>query len=214
MDASLTSRRAYFISLISLIITVAILWLYAQGARKELVAEDLFKLPLEINGWVGEEIQVPDRSKRILGTENIILRCYRKDLLPVNLYILECASNRASFHPPEYCYVGGKTEMIERGSRTIRWEGGAVHAHRFLFLGPRGRNLVYYWYTFGAKILSSYYLQQIDVVLSNIMGNPQPALLIRVSIDGSFSLESADRVITEFAADIMPAIIEYINYSK
>jgi EpsI family protein len=211
MDAAMTGRRAYIISLVLLLITAAILLLHGRGRGIEPPFGNLKILPLMINDWVGEEIMVSDRDKRLLGTENVLLRRYRKGRYTVNLYVLECASNRASFHPPEYCYVGGRTEMIERGFRTVGWGVESVNAHRFLFMGPRGRSLVYYWYTFGEKILSSYYRQQLNVISSNILGDPQSALLIRISVDGSFSTEIGDQIISDFAGEIMPAIVGYIN---
>jgi EpsI family protein len=211
MDASMTGRHAYIISLVLLLVTAAILLLYGRGREMELPVGNLNILPLMINDWVGEEIMVSDRDKRLLGTKNVLLRRYRRGRYTVNLYVLECASNRASFHPPEYCYVGGRTEMIEKGYRTVRWGGESVNAHRFLFMGPRGRSLVYYWYTFGEKILSSYYRQQLDVISSNILGEPQSALLIRISVDGSFTTEIGDQIITNFASEIMPEIIRYIG---
>jgi|GEM_PF-1435543 len=213
MGASLTGRRAYIISLCLLLLTAALFWLYGRGRGVELSIDSLGNLPLRINGWEGEEIPVSDRDKRLLGTENVLLRRYQKEGFTVNLYVLECASNRASFHPPEYCYVGGRTEMIENGFRFIRWGGDSIKAHRFLFMGPRGRSLVYYWYTFGDRILSSYYRQQLHVITSNILGSPQSALLVRISVDGSFLIEDGDRIIADFAAGLMPVITEYINLS-
>ena len=211
MDASMTGRRAYIINLVLLLVTAAILLLYGRGREMELPVGNPKVIPLRINDWVGEEIMVSDRDKRLLGTENVLLRRYRRGRYTVNLYVLECASNRASFHPPEYCYVGGRTEMIEKGYRMVRWGGESVNAHRFLFMGPRGRSLVYYWYTFGERILSSYYRQQLDVISSNILGDPQSALLIRISVDGSFTTDIGDQIIADFASEIMPVIVGYIN---
>ena len=213
MDASLTGKRAYIVSLVLLLLTAAILWVSGRGREIVLTADNLKSFPLRINDWVGEEILISDRDKRLLGTDNVLLRRYRKGEQTINLYILECASNRASFHPPEYCYVGGRTEMIEEGSRSLRWGGETVDAHRFLFMGPHGRSLVYYWYTFGDKILSSYYRQQLYIISSNVLGDPQSALLIRISVDGSFSTDTGDQIIAEFAGKLMPAIAGYINLS-
>lgn len=210
MDASLSRKSAYTISLILLVLSASLQILYWQGRVDVLPAENLHRLPLTINGWEGREIAVSERDKALLGTSNVILRQYRKGRSAVNLYILECASNRASFHPPEYCYVGGRTEMVEQGRRTVRWDGTAVTAHRFIFLGPHGRSLVYYWYTFGGRFLASYYRQQLYIVSSAILGRPQPALLIRLSVEGSFETEMGDVVIATFAREVMGTIEEYL----
>ncbi|MEA1928482.1 MAG: EpsI family protein [Candidatus Auribacterota bacterium] len=211
MASSLNKKWAYILSMVLLLISAVILCLSGMGSRRESSADDLRNIPLKIDNWEGEEMLVSARDKRLLGTENVILRRYRQGIYNVSLYLLECASNRASFHPPEYCYVGGRTEMVEEGERELEWEGGTIESHRFLFRGPHGMSLVYYWYSFGDRILSSYYRQQFSIIISTFLGTPRPALLIRVSIDGNFDIETGDRVIADFVGEIMPPIIEYIR---
>ncbi|MFH1038473.1 MAG: exosortase C-terminal domain/associated protein EpsI [PVC group bacterium] len=211
MAAPLTPRRAYIISLALLLIGAGLIALFRAGSGERGPAGGLARLPLRIDGWIGREIPVPDRERAFLGTENVILRQYRQGGDAVNLYILECSSNRASFHPPEYCYVGGRTEMAEKGMRTIRYDGKTITAHRFVFLGPRGRSLVYYWYSFGGRFLADYYRQQLHVVASIIFGRPQPALLIRMSVEGTFEMDRGEAAIAAFVREAMPAVTEFLR---
>jgi EpsI family protein len=210
MAAPLTARRAYLTALFLVLLTGLLLWLITLGREDILPAGELDRLPLRIGEWKGEEIPVSERDRVVLGTENLILRLYRKGEWFLYLYILECSSNRATFHPPEYCYVGGRTELVERGRKLIRWEGGEIPAHRLVFLGPRGKSLVYYWHTFGEKILSSYYRQQLMIVAANLVRRPRPALLVRVSTEGAFDPETGDRIIADFARSLLPALQRYL----
>lgn len=167
---------------------------------------DLAALPLEISGWQGRDHAVSERERRILGSPNLLFRRYQKGGMEVNLYILESAVNRASFHPPEYCYVGGRTEMVERD----RVELQGFPARRFVFVGPRGRSLVYYWYTFGDEITDSYYRQQLQIVSRLFFGEPSPAMLVRLSVEGHFDLDRGDGIIRSFVNDALPAFKKYL----
>ncbi len=167
---------------------------------------ELAALPLEISGWQGRDHAVSERERRILGSPNLLFRSYRKGEMEVNLYILESAANRASFHPPEYCYVGGRTEMVERAR--VELEG--IPARRFVFVGPRGRSLVYYWYTFGDEITDSYYRQQLQIVSRLFAGEPSPAMLVRLSVEGRFDLDQGDAIIRSFVNDARPAFKKHL----
>ncbi len=210
MVAPLTRNRAYIISLLLLLLGAAFRELFSAGSGAGGTGLDLTRLPLRIDGWIGQEIPVSQRDRSLLGTESMILRRYRKEGDAVNLFILECSSNRASFHPPEYCYVGGRTEMVERGRTMLYWDGGEVSSHRFLFRGPRGKSLVYYWYAFGGRFTTDYYRQQLYIVAAVILGRPAPALLIRLSVEGTFDPARGDAIIAAFAREAIPVIRKYL----
>ncbi len=210
MAAPLTARRACLAALFLVLAAGLLARLITRGRDDILPAGNLDRLPLTIGEWSGQELPVSDRERAALGTENLILRLYRKGEWFLYLYILECSSNRATFHPPEYCYVGGRTELVERGREAVRWGGGEIPAHRLVFLGPRGKSLVYYWYTFGEKILGSYYRQQLLIIAANLIRRPQPALLVRVSIEGAADLETGDALIADFARSALPALERHL----
>lgn len=210
MAAPLTGRRAYLIGLFLVLLSGFLTLLIERGREDILPAGDLDRLPLQIGDWRGEDIPVSDRDRAILGTDNLLLRLYRKGEWFLYLYILECSSNRATFHPPEYCYVGGRTEMVGRGREDVSWGGGVVPAQRMVFLGPRGKSLVYYWYTYGRRILGDYYRQQLMIITNILLGRPRPALLVRVSVEGAFPVETGDEMIDDFARSFLPALDRYL----
>lgn len=210
MAAPLTVRRAYFCGLFLVLAAGFLGWLLERGREDVLPAGDLDRLPLKVGDWSGEDIPVSARDRAILGTDNLLLRLYRKGDRFLYLYILECSSNRASFHPPEYCYVGGRTELVERGRETVGWGGGEIPAHRMVFLGPRGKSLVYYWYTYGEKILGDYYRQQLLIIGNVLLGKPRSALLVRVSVEGAFAPETGDEMVADFARSLLPALDRHL----
>lgn len=210
MAAGLRFRPAYFSILGILTAANLVLSAIERGRKETSFSLDLDRLPLTISGWEGEDFIISEREKKILGTPNLLFRRYRKDNRTVNLYILESATNRASFHPPEYCYIGGRTEMVERSRVTLPGPEHLIPTRRFVFVGPRGQSLVYYWYTYGDLITDNYYRQQMYVVSRIFFGDPKPAMLIRLSVDGQSSLEDGDETIREFIRDVLPAFQDYL----
>jgi len=206
MAAFLTQRRAYLLSVFLLLGAVLALGNLERGEGGIAPRIHLADLPLEVGGWRGEELPVSARERSILGTDNLILRRYRKGNTGIRLYILECRGNRASFHPPEYCYVGGRTELVEKGRETVRWEDTVVSAHRYLFRGPRGNSLVYYWYSFGRNFIDSYYRQQFLIISNLLLGRLRSAHLIRISMEGEFNPHGGDETIKKFIKEVMPII--------
>jgi hypothetical protein len=79
-----------------------------------------------------------------------------------------------------------------------------------VFLGPRGKSLVYYWYTYGDKILGDYYRQQLLIIGNILLGEPRPALLVRVSVEGAFDPEIGDEMVADFARSLLPALEQYL----
>ncbi len=79
-----------------------------------------------------------------------------------------------------------------------------------VFLGPRGRSLVYYWYTYGERFLSDYYRQQLLIIGNVLLGSPQPALLVRVSVEGAFEPETGDGMIADFSRVLLPALDRHL----
>lgn len=210
MASRLRGRSSYIVSLVLLAAGNLALSALERGRDVSAASLDLAAFPLAFAGWEGSDHYVSERERRMLGTPNLIYRRYRKNRAEVNLYILESATNRASFHPPEYCYVGGRTEMIERERVELEGPDYPVPARRFVFVGPRGRHLVYYWYTFGDSVTDSYYRQQIQVVSRIFFGRRIPAMLLRVSVEGRFDLEWGDEIIRDFISDALPLLDRHL----
>ena len=71
--------------------------------------------PMQIGAWKGEDIPLDDRTYRILETKNLIMRKYvnaKKD--EVYLYMVASEKNRKVAHPPEICYAGSGSKIIEK----------------------------------------------------------------------------------------------------
>lgn len=205
MATSLSSKWACLASIVVLLLANFLFFAVRRSRQEAEPTSSLRRLPLMINGWEGREFPIPEKKLEMLGTSNVILRQYRKGAWVVELYIAESATNRSAFHPPEYCYVGGRTELITRGLTELFWGGSRVAANRMVFQGPRGKSLVYYWYTFGGRSVASYYRQQVSLIISNLLGKSQSAFLVRLSVEEDSSPGGGEAAIRGFAREGLPS---------
>jgi EpsI family protein len=155
--------------------------------------------PRSVPGWEAVDLPVSAPRRAALGGDALIFRQYRAPGRAVNFYLVSAGADRAALHPPEYCFVGGATELTEEGEGDLPdGRGGVFRARRFLAAGPGGRSLVYYWYIYGGRAVPGYLEVQARIVLGRLSGKAAPAFLVRVSVEGTFDLEEGERAIREF----------------
>lgn len=69
----------------------------------------LESFPLEVDGWVGQDVPIPDQILAVAGNDDYLHRVYSRSgrQAPVNLYIAFTARpGKMLGHSPEICYVG------------------------------------------------------------------------------------------------------------
>ncbi len=211
MAGALTNRRAYLLSL-ALLLVGGIVLRWNLGESPPPAERGRFRnLPLDIQGWRGRDLPVSQRNLNMLGRSRLLFRQYRKGDAAVNLYLLESSYNRVSFHPPEYCFVGAKEVMLEKGLVFVPGAEEFGPAWRYLFRGGGGESLIYYWYSCGGKFTPNYYYQQLQVILNNLRKHPQPSFLLRLSVEGKFRKDEGDAIIGGFVREALPEIIFYLD---
>ncbi len=207
MAGALTNRRAYLLSLALLLSGAALQAVVVPRPSSPAGTEYFRSIPRDIQGWRGRDLPVSQRNLNILGRSRLLFRQYRKGDEAVNLYLLESSYNRVSFHPPEYCFVGAKEAMLEKGLERVPGAEELGPAWRYLFRGAGGESLVYYWYSCGGKFTTNYYYQQLQVIWNNFRKRSQPAFLVRLSVEGKFRKEEGDAIIGDFVREALPEII-------
>jgi hypothetical protein len=142
---------------LSLILTIAVLILsglvyrsVAARLESEPVQLDvpLSTIPLQINSWVGEDVEIPISIQAVAGNDDFINRTYKNDLSSqwANLYVAYTGSPRTMIgHRPQKCYPAGgwihdgtsQSEFTTRSSRVI-----PCLVHKFHQLAPDYREIV------------------------------------------------------------------------
>ena len=88
---------------------------------------------------------------------------------------------RTAFHPPELCYVGSDFEVMERQPVTLLVNGEERRVMRLVLRQGRQSYEVWYWLTANGRTTTSYYLQQLWLVLDAIRRRPLAGTLVRIS---------------------------------
>jgi EpsI family protein len=206
MSSPLSRPAARRLSLLFLLGAVMVArWPFGRIRDSSPAAFDFGDFPRKVSGWEAVDIPVAGAKREALGDFPLLFRQYRAGGRAVNLYLVSGGGDRAALHPPEYCYVGGSTELTEEGARELPdGRGGTFRARRFVAGGPRGRSLVYYWYTFGDRVITSYLEQQALIVIGRLLGRTPSAYLVRISVEGEFDPEEGDRAIEDFVRAALP----------
>jgi len=133
----------------------------------------------------------------------------KRKQIPVWLLIVYGEQDRQSFHPPEYCYLGGGgTELLSKKTERLEFFEEPLDVNALLFKMPDHKQLVYYWYAAGKKMTASYYKQQFFFVLEQMKGRKTGGALIRVSTvvpEGESEGQASERI-SDFLNEALPEI--------
>jgi EpsI family protein len=209
--------RRLIILAILLFLTVLGVWKLnpTPGAFDE--REVLKQVPMEIGDWVGEELEVRQREIEILGTNAILARKYtRPGVEPLYLSIVYSEKRRGTSHPPDVCYTGDGWTITKKNTRVITpvtGENFAVNS-RLLTKGDLYYENILFWYQTGDTITTSFYHQQLKVILNRILKNHSNEALVRVSIRASedrIGSEEIQSQLTEFSSLLNPILMSAFN---
>lgn len=168
-------------------------------------------IPLNIGEWKGKDIELDEKTYKILETKNLAMREYANPSAEtVYFYIVASDINRKVVHPPEICYTGGGNEISEKEHVEFKTAGleKPVSMNSFVSMKDgRRESLVYYCYKLGNTLTTDYLRQQARTVLNNMMGKQVPAALVRVSTPiVNDDKQKASQVLQKFLAEMLPFI--------
>jgi len=205
----------------NLIILVILLMIAAFFVQQVLVFKKLptemskiLEFPAKLDGYKSEERPLDERVYAVLNTDTIFFREYsKKDGLPIWFLIVYGEQDRQSFHPPEYCYLGGgDVELLSKEVEILELSSGELDVNKLLFEMPNYHQLVFYWYTAGKKMTSNYYKQQIFFVMHQLKRRKVGGTLIRVStvVPETETIDEASQRIGDFLNLALPKIKEIL----
>jgi len=195
------SSRKYLTAIVLLSITLTLLIYINIGNKKDISSNSVIKLsdfPLEIGQWRGSDITLSERTYEILETKNVLVREYTNpEGESIALAIVHSAHDRATFHPPEICYVGAGVELLDKTVESINLNNSlSIKANKLVMKDKGGLQLAWYWFTASSNTTHNYYLQQLYIVWNGLLRHNQSGKLIRVStrVSGNDILEADTRV--------------------
>lgn len=205
--------RRLIILAVFLFLTVLGVWKLNPTTAAFDEREVLKQIPMEIGDWEGEDLEVSQREVEILGTNAILARRYNKPgVEPVYLSIVYSEKRRGTSHPPDVCYTGDGWTITTKSTRVITPSDGEnfVVNSRLLTKNNLYFENMIFWYQTGETITTSFYYQQLKVILNRIIKNHSNEALVRVSIRASeerIGSEEVQSQLTEFSSMLHPILM-------
>ena len=142
-------------------------------------------LPSRAGEWRGTPASLSKEAYELLGADHVEAMYYdgsRGDR--IGLFIVEEDKNRASFHPPEYCFLAQSNARITDKKRVYISLGGREREVSSMIVERAGlQTLVLYWYQVGDFITPSYYAHQLAFAKRFFRRGGEHSLMVRLTMD-------------------------------
>jgi len=144
---------------------------------------DIRSFPSRIGVWADRDVPITEQEYRILETRNVITREYENPSLgKLMLFMIYSETNRAVFHPPDLCLVGGGLSVVDKTREQVTSSGRTFYVNKMLMRKGDYRLLVLFCYKAGGLYTDNFYLQQAYLALHQIFGRRISGATIRVTM--------------------------------
>lgn len=189
-----------------------ILKIQADSAQVLENSVNLDVIPYKMNSWEGKDIPMSQDVYEILETDDVVFREYRdQSNYPVLVAIIFSDSKRASFHPPEICYIGGGRELMGKNFDEMTFDDSStLNTTKLVIKSEDSFTTAWYWFMVGERTIANYYLQQLSMLQSLFVKKPIQGAMIRISVQSNDELGKEKA--TEFVASLMPHLDKIHNH--
>jgi EpsI family protein len=179
----MTSRR---------LLIAAALMMAAGGFLRILSAADLVPeasalsaLPLQIDGWRGQDLGRLDHdTEAVLQADTYLLRRYTREGVPADLFIAYYATQRSghTIHSPLNCLPGTGWEWVDRRRERVTVRAGHdIEINANIARKNGEQDLVYYWYQSHGRAIASEYRNRLLLVQDALTLHRSDGALVRVT---------------------------------
>lgn len=168
--------------------------------------------PVRAGDWTGRRIPPTQEELEILGADSVEHVQYRDPLgRRVGLSVVRERRKRASFHPPEYCYLAQSNVSIEGKGRTrISLNGATIEASTLVLKSDNAAILVLYWYRTGDYHTPSYYKHQLSFIWRWFQSGGSDSVMVRLSTPvGAGGIDGAVNKIEDLVLALAPGYTEF-----
>lgn len=188
--------------------------LAAPVTNIHIVPEALDQLPMEIAGWIGEDLPMDKEIVRATGTDTYINRYYsrKNGLESVSLFI-GCSVSifEQAIHRPEICYTRNGWELINRRSAELSLNNG-VKIPNSIFRFSHGvlkrkEAVVLHYYVVDGQYYEEIFPWQVKLWRLNGTADYIARVMIVAYVKTS-TVKAAEKLVSSFAVDSANSIAE------
>lgn len=187
----------------------ALLHALSHGEKK-IPREPLSELPYSVGVWKGNDIPLSPAIVTALNVTDHTNRAYFDPAgVPVQLYIGYYASQRTgdTIHSPKNCLPGSGWEPIRSGYIPIDVQGGRqITVNEYLIQKEQDREMVFYWYQDGGRVIASEYAAKYWMVSDAISRNRTDGALVRVVTSSNDGEANARSRLIRFTQVLFPRL--------
>jgi EpsI family protein len=187
--------------------------------------ESFTAFPLQLEGWqcARNEPLAPDVIENLGATDTLICDYVRADQTDIGLYIGYHAtqvreegggSAENSIHPPAHCLPGSGWDIVD--SRTVPIDLPGLTdpkgtAKRLIIAKGEQRQLVYYWYQMGGRVVSEDWQKILFVGYDRARRGRTDGALVRFTLGiGHGGDEAAETKLRDFARLVVPLLPRFV----
>ena len=201
-----------------LVVGGVVIHLWERAGEARVARRALSEMPAQLGSWhqAGADQRFDAQTESVLSADDYLSRTYEEaDGSAASFYVGYYATQRngASYHSPLNCLPGSGWEMREPASVTITPADGspAFEANRYIVQNGDNRQLLIYWYQGRGRKVASEYWGKVYTVIDSIRRHRSDGAMVRVMMPlGKKSEEETLRAATDLAAQVTPALSEFI----
>lgn len=206
------------VSVLAAIVIFLPLIFFVRSGDAEIPDRQTFSsFPLDIGGRIGREQTLSAVELKVLQMTDYFLGRYRDpdpNILPVSLFIGYFESQKAGQapHSPRVCIPAGGWVITDIETIELALDTRTISLNRAIIERGEIKQLVYYWYQQRGKIIANGYEAKIDLLLGGITSSRTDGALVRlvVPIYGETTVDVADKILTDFAGDLIKILPAYV----
>ncbi|MBI5787855.1 MAG: EpsI family protein [Candidatus Schekmanbacteria bacterium] len=205
------SVNSYLIfGLVLIILMSPIPYMIARVPTMSLL-QNFDQFPLTFGLWHGQRSYIDRKTIKALGTEDYIDATFvSPENKSVSLWIAYYGNMKEKgglLHSPFVCMTGGGWVPIE--SKEVEMLPGKPVSYLLMEQGDK-RIVVYYWYIQRGRWLPNEYFNKYYLGLDSLLKSRADGALIRLTTPVESDIESARKLISDFARPILPILKNYI----
>lgn len=173
------------------------------------IARGAMPQSLNIGGvnWHSYDLKLDEGTLDVLETQDYLCRRYVRPGTPhMEFSIIFSGDNRKGTHPPDLCLAGAGEGIVAKGALLVDVKGpGAIEFRELIIASGSVRQYFLYVYKCGSIYTSSFWKQQLVILLNGLTDRNASGALIRLStpVIGD-DLDDARRRSSEFLRVAMP----------